>query len=147
MIRTVSAIALIALGATYALAQATGAKALEERKALMKQVLNEHRIATGMSKADPFNLAKAQNWLKVLQANVSKAKGLFPDDSKGGETRATPAVWTNRADFNAKFDGFDRVVKAATSAVKDEASFKAEYPKVNAACDSCHKDYRASSKK
>lgn len=149
MIRTVSAIALLAVGATLALAQATGGKAIEERKALMKETNGLTKQVSGMTKGtEPFDLAKAQNWAKVIIANTTKAMGLFPDDSKeGGDTRATPAVWSNRADFKAKFDTFDKAAKAAAAAVKDEASLKAEFPKVSEACDACHKDYRAPSKK
>ena len=32
--------------------------------------------------------------------------------------------------------------KAAHGAIKDEASFKAEWPKVVANCGGCHKEYR-----
>lgn len=149
MIRTVSVAAIVVLGATYALAQATGTKAIEERKALMKEINGQARTLSNMVKgSEPFDLAKAKAALKVFEANATKAKGLFPDDSKEGvENRATPAVWANRADFNSKFDAFDKVVKAATTAITDEASFKAEFAKVDGACDACHKDYRARSKR
>lgn len=149
MIRTVSIVALLALGATYALAQATGGAAISERKALMKETNGLTKQASAMAKGtEPFDLAKAQNWVKVILANETKAMGLYPDDSKeGGETRALPAVWTDREGFKTKFNSFDKAAKAAATAIKDEASFKAEVPKVTETCDACHKDYRAPSKK
>lgn len=149
MIRTISTMALFAVGATVAFAQTTGGKAIEERKALMKEVNAQTRTVSNMTKGtEPFDLAKAQRWLAVSIANVAKSKSLFPDDSKeGGDTRATAAIWTNRADYNAKNEQFVAVAKAAQAAVKDEASLKSEFAKVGASCDACHKDYRAPSKR
>lgn len=149
MIRTLSVAAILVLGATYALAQATGTKAIEERKALMKEVNGQARNLSNMVKGtDPFDLAKAQAAFKIIETNVTKAKVLFPDDSKeGAETRATPAVWTNRADFNAKDDQFVATLKKAAAATKDLDTLKAEFPKVSESCDACHKDYRAPSKR
>lgn len=149
MIRTVSVAAIVLLGATYALAQSTGTKAIEERKALMKEINGQARTLSNMVKgSEPFDLAKAQAAFKVFEANATKAKALFPDDSKeGAETRATPAVWSNRADFNAKNDQFVATVKKAAADVKDLDTFKSEFAKVGESCDACHKDYRAPSKR
>ena len=145
MIRYLSVAALIAAGATIAYAQgAGGAAALSERKAIMKKQLDNAKQMSAMSKGtEPFNLATVQASLKSFQEGTAKVKGLFPDDSKAGETRATPAVWTNRADFNKKADEFVVTAKAAADGIKDEASFKAQFPAVSKGCDSCHEPYRA----
>lgn len=142
MIRTLSAVAILALGTTYALAQATGAKAIEERKALMKDANNLTKQASAMAKGtEPFDAAKAAAWLKGVTTDIQKSLALFPADSKeGAETRAAPAIWTNRADFTAKGDAFQAAVKAAK--VTDEASFKASFKQVDDSCNACHKDYR-----
>ena len=69
-------------------------------------------------------------------------KPAFPDDSKTGETDALPAAFEKKADLFARFDKMAADAKAAHAAIKDEASFKAEWPKVVSNCGGCHKDYR-----
>lgn len=69
---------------------------------------------------------------------------LFPADSKtGGETKALPSIWENKAKFDGIFAKLDTDLAAAITAVKDEASFKAEAPKVLGNCGACHNDFRA----
>ena len=53
-----------------------------------------------------------------------------------------PSVWEKKADFLGRFDKFAADAKAAAGAIKDEASFKAEWPKVVSNCGGCHKAYR-----
>jgi cytochrome c556 len=105
------------------------------------------RAPTAIVKGEaPFDLAKVKASLKVFQDNSAKLKSLWPEDSKTGEnTRALPKIWADK-DFLAWFDGFAKDAKAAEAAIKDEASFKAQWPKVVEYCGSCHKDYRAPAK-
>lgn len=145
MIRIVSTVALLTLGATFALAQATGGAAIEARKNLMSATNKEMKAVSNMVKGgEPFDAAKVQTALKTAETNTAKAKSLFPADSKeGGETRATPAVWSNAADFDKKFAEFAAVIKTAQTATKDLESLKGEFKKVEDSCNACHKDYRA----
>jgi cytochrome c556 len=70
--------------------------------------------------------------------------GLFPESSKtGGDTAALPAIWQNKADFDAKFAKFGADAKAAASAVKDVDSFKTAFSGVTKNCGGCHETYRA----
>jgi cytochrome c556 len=120
---------LLALGLTASVALAENLNAIKERQQIM------------------FDLAKVKASLKTFQDNAAKLKTLWPEDSKtGGDTRALPAIWTNMKDYLAWFDGFAKDSKAAEAAIKDEASFKTEWPKVVDYCGSCHKDYRAAKK-
>jgi cytochrome c556 len=94
-----------------------------------------------MSKGEaPFDLAKVQAGLQAFQTEAAKLKGLFPDNSRTGDTEATAKVWTARAEFNAAIDTFIATAKSAAETIKDEASFKAGYPKVVASCGGCHKE-------
>jgi cytochrome c556 len=105
------------------------------------------RAPTAMVKGEaPFELAKVQASLRVFQDNAAKLKGLWPEDSKTGEnTRALPKIWADK-DFLAWFDGFAKDAKSAEASIKDEASFKTQWPKMVEYCGSCHKDYRAPAK-
>jgi cytochrome c556 len=150
MIRYLSVAALLAVGATVAIAQGvTGAGAIAERRAAMKAVGGATKAVSDMSKGDvPFDAAKAQAAFKTMEDNFGKAKGLFPDDSKtGGDTTALPAIWEKKADFAAKFDKAIADVKAAGVASTSETAFKDALKIVGSNCGGCHKDYREPPKK
>ncbi len=79
----------------------------------------------------PFDLATVQNSLKTLYEGASKSAALFPDNSKtGGGTAALPAIWQNKADFDARFAKFVKDVAAAQAGITDEATFKQFAPAV-----------------
>jgi cytochrome c556 len=145
MLRVVVGAVLLTLGASVVLAQNTAV--IKERKDLMKANAEATKAPTAMMKGEaPFDLAKVKASLKTFQANSTKLKTLWPADSKTGDTRALPAIWTNVKDYLDWFDGFANDAKAAEASIKDEASFKTEWPKVVDYCGSCHKDFRAPAK-
>jgi cytochrome c556 len=81
-----------------------------------------------------------QSGLQTFQEQFPKLKPLFPEDAKtGGDTDASPKIWQHRAEFEAVIDKFVADAKAAAGTIKDEASFKAEYPKTVNNCGNCHK--------
>ena len=49
----------------------------------------------------------------TLRHASDKGKNLWPDNSKAGDTAALPAVWENKADFDAKLAKFVADAKAA----------------------------------
>ncbi len=53
-----------------------------------------------------------------------------------------PAAFTEKDKFNAIFAKWDADSTAALAAIKDEASFKGEMPKVLSNCGACHQPYR-----
>jgi cytochrome c556 len=80
--------------------------------------------------------------LKSLQEFAGKGKNLFGDDTKIGDTAALPVAFDNKADLSARFDKLAADARAAAGAIKDEASFLAEWPKVASNCGGCHETYR-----
>ena len=142
MLRIVAAAAAIAVGATAVYAQ--NLDAIKARKDSMKALSAAAKGPGGMMKGEvPFALPTIQASLKAFQEQSDKAKALFPDNAKtGGETEALPAIWEKKADFDAKWVKFSADAKAAEGAIKDEASFKAEWGKVMSSCGGCHKEYR-----
>ena len=140
MKRLVIAAAFAALGATAVIAQSDPIAA---RKAVMKENGNQSRIAREMIEGkQPFNLDAAKKVLATFAETNDKAKGLFPDSSKAGDTAALPAVWENKADFDAKLVKFSNDAKAANAKVKDLDTFKAEMGEVGKNCGGCHQTYR-----
>jgi cytochrome c556 len=141
MFRVMAVVAALAVGATAVWAQ--NAAGIAARKDAMKAFGGAAKGPGGMAKGDaPFELPKVQASLKTIQETAVKAKGLFPDDTKTGETDALPAAFEKKADLMARFDKLGADAKAAEGAIKDEASFKAEWPKVVSNCGGCHKEYR-----
>jgi cytochrome c556 len=141
MLRVLAATAALAIGATVVLAQ--NAAVIEQRKQAMKAIAGAAKGPGAMNKGDaPFELPKVQASLKTIQETAVKAKDLFPDDSKVGETDALPAAFEKKADLLARLDNLNAAAKAAEGAIKDEATFKAEWPKVVSHCGGCHKEYR-----
>ena len=96
-----------------------------------------------MAKGDaPFNAETVKASLQTVVDTAGKVKNLFPDDSQTGDTDALPVAFEKKADVMARFDKLSADAKAAAAAITDEASFKAQWPKVVANCGGCHKEYR-----
>ena len=141
MLRVVAVVAALAVGATAVWAQ--NAAGIAARKEAMKGLGGANKGPGAMSKGDaPFELPKVQASLKTFEETAVKAKGLFGDDTKTGETDALPAAFEKKADLFARFDKLAADSKAAAGAINDEATFKAEWPKVLSNCGGCHKEYR-----
>src|SRR5947209_19536551 len=122
MIRSVLAVAVLALGATALLAQNDP---IATRKALMKRNGEQARLASDVVKGTrPFNLDEAKKVFATFMEAGEKAPALFPDDSKSGDTAALPAIWENKSDFNTKLEKLGSDAKVALDATKDPDSFK-----------------------
>jgi cytochrome c556 len=141
IIRTVLAVAVLALGVTAVTAQQDPIAA---RKALMKANGEQAKIGNQMAKGEePFDLAKARKVFETYQNAAAKAPDLFPDNSKtGGDTAALPAIWENKADFEAKLAKLGSDSKAAEASVTDFDTFKARFSEVVKNCGGCHQTYR-----
>ncbi|HRK24813.1 MAG TPA: cytochrome c [Beijerinckiaceae bacterium] len=141
MIRTLVVAAALAIGATAVVAQGD---VIAQRKDAMKGVGDATKPIGAMLKGEmKFELAAAQNALKVYQMVSKDYDKMFPDNSKtGGETTAAPKIWEDRAGFKKLLDKLNADAGAAAGAIKDEASFKTEMGKVLGNCKACHDDYR-----
>ncbi len=118
---------------------------IAERQQLMKGLGQAGRAPAAMLKGEQaFDLAAVQTTLKTFADSAKKAPTLFPAGTEtGNETAALPKVWSDKADFEAKWAKFAADAEAAQGAIKDEASFKATFPNVVRACGGCHEGYRA----
>ena len=135
----IAAAAVIAIGSTAAFSQNAGI--IAQRIDVMKGVGGGAKAGGQMMRGEaPFDLAKVQAALTTYADAAKKMPTLFPDDSKtGGDTKALPAVWEKTAEFKAAWTKFAGDIAAGQGAIKDEASFKSEWPKVMANCGGCHK--------
>ena len=99
-----------------------------------------------VERESPFRSRRGEGIAKTLDEGATKTAALFPDNSKtGGGTAALPAIWQNKADFDARFVKFKKDVEAAQAGVVDEATFKKFAPTVFENCGGCHELYKAKS--
>jgi len=141
IVRIVLASAAVALAATAVVAQQQDP--IAARKAIMKANGQQAQLATKMNKGEePFTVEKGKKVFATFQ-DVAKAHALFPETSKtGGDTAALPAIWENKADFEARLTKLATDAKAAEAQVKDLDSFKAQFTEVAKNCGGCHQTYR-----
>jgi cytochrome c556 len=142
MFRRLLVAAAVLAGVTGALAQSDP---IAERQQLMKDMSQAAKAPGAIMKGEaPFDLAKVQASLATFANVAKKAPTLFPDNSKTGhDTEALPKIWTDKADFNAKWEKFGKDAASAQASITDEATFKANFPGVAKNCGACHETYRA----
>ena len=133
---------VFALSASFALAM-SGADAIKQRQALMKENGEATKPVVAMLKGAPFDLAVVQKALRTYENAAEKMPKLFPPDSKTGDTKALPAIWEDMADVDARFKKFGDDAAVALATVKDPASFRATMPNFYKNCGGCHEKYRA----
>src|SRR3954468_5331512 len=140
MKRIVLAVAVVALGVTAVVAQSDPIAA---RKALMKENGRQSGIARAMIEGkEPFDMAKAKAVLANFATAHDKGKNLWPDNSKSGDTASLPAIWENKADFEAKLAKLSFDAKAQEANVTDLDSCKAAMGENGNNCGCCHNTYR-----
>ena len=133
------AASVVALIATAVHAQ--NLDVIKQRRQAMQDIGAASYAAWKMFKGDAaFELATVQNSLATMEAKFSTFKDLFPDNSKdGGTTDAKPAIWSDKAGFNAANDAALAAIKSAAQTIKDIDTFKAAYKGVADRCSDCHK--------
>lgn len=74
--------------------------------------------------------------------------GLFPEGSLAPDGRALPAIWSNKADFDARSKAFGDASARLAQLAKagDTAGFAAQAKVVAGGCNGCHSLYRAEEK-
>jgi cytochrome c556 len=73
--------------------------------------------------------------------NAVASSGRFQD---GGETQALPAIWSDKADLDARYAKLSQDTTAALATIKDQASFAAVMPAIIKNCGGRREKYRAS---
>jgi cytochrome c556 len=144
LVRTILAALAVAFSVDAVTAQSDPVK---EREDLMKQNNNHAKAVVAMMRGQrPFDAAAVDAAFVQWADTAQKLPGLFPENSKtGGDNRASPKIWLNKKDFDAKAAAFGKVV--AKNRDKGKSSLeglRAAIPVVGKACDNCHEDYRLS---
>jgi cytochrome c556 len=134
----------LGISAAAVLAQSDPVK---EREDLMKGNDEGAKVAVGMMRGQrPFDGKAVEAAFAQWADTAQKLPGLFPEGSKtGGDNRASPKIWVNKKDFDAKAAAFGKAVADnRAKAVASVEGLKAAIPVIGDACDNCHKEYRLS---
>ena len=142
----VASLVAVAFGATAVYAQSDPIK---ERMHLMKENGKHIKALVKMVKGQaPYDAKAVAAAFAQWHETAEKLPGLFPSTSMTGEdTRAAPAIWKNKKDFDAKAAAFKKAV--ADNSAKAAGSLdglKASMRVVGKACGNCHEDYRLAKK-
>ena len=123
-------------------------RAIEYRQAVYKIVAGNFGplTQTAQGKADFKPEAATKNAARLAQI-ATFVGDAYPDISKEGKTRALPAIWANRAEFDALVKDFVTHTKTLADVTENSASAGDEYKAAVAAvgndCKSCHDKFRS----
>ena len=126
---------------------AASADPIADRQASMKERGKLVGVLSKVVKGEQaFDAAAVLEALQGLEANAEKfdTEALFPAGSEqGGDTTAAPAIWEDKAGFNAAEDKYLADVKAAVAASPaDVDALKAPFGAIAKNCGACHQTYR-----
>jgi cytochrome c556 len=125
--------------------RATAAEMIAARHAMMHMaatLLFQEVMPVARNGTDVKAAGHAADGLDLFGHSIA---GLFPDGSTGPDSHALPAIWENKADFEAKANAFgDAAARLKQlSDAGDSAGFKAQAAVVANGCNACHSLYRA----
>ena len=125
-----------------------GASAAEDpiltRKKLMQANGGAAGIAQGMIKGEiPFSPVLAESALRTFNAVAYSAGDYFPAGSDKGDTRASPKIWEEMAEFQEYLGNFQKATDAGRAAKPETLeAFQAAMGDIGKACGACHEDFR-----
>ncbi len=140
MVRSILVGTALIVGISAAIAQGDP---IAERKSIMRGNGAAARLGTQMIRGEiPFDAAKAKEALAGVAAGMDRFPNLFPENTKTGETRASPRIWEDPQGFRAASAKIVQDASQAAASTTDLASFQANFQRVAANCNSCHEAYR-----
>ena len=118
---------------------------IARRREIMKTAVGPSAKASNeMIKGEkPYDAKTAADAMTKISAGWAEFSKLFPKGSEtGAETRASPKIWENMADFESKGKALSTAADtAAAEAAKGPDAFKAAFGAVGGSCKSCHDAY------
>lgn len=142
--RTVLVISAIAVGVTAAMAQQDVVKA---RKDLMTDNAKQFFGVLGKIQRghDAYDQAKVDAAFTALTEDAKKYAAAFASDAMPAtpsDYDASPKIWQNKADFDAKAANLAKAIAENRNVPKDLDTLKVAYRNVGASCNACHEVYR-----
>jgi cytochrome c556 len=139
-------IALLGI-AGVAYAQMAPAQIMARQEAMKGQGAAAGALTKMVRGETPWDKQAAVTALTTINSTAKKIPALFKESvmaPAGVKNDALPAIWTNKADFDAKAKALEeasgKVLVLAQAG--NEAEFKAQMPTVGRSCGGCHETYR-----
>ncbi len=138
------------LGSAQSQAQGGGVPlAPDEIVSIRKAMMDLQQGVLGAMKAGVEQKADVKPFMPGAKGLVSSSQVIAtmfpPGTEKANDTKALPAVWSDKADFAAKGKALqDAAEKLVTLAdADDKAGFAAQFAEVGKTCGACHRQYKA----
>ena len=129
-----------------AMAQAKPDVLVKQRQAAMTLIGKYWGPIAGMpSGKAPYNAERVATSAAYLEVLSKMPWDGFTADTKGENSKALPAVFTDTAKFKDGADAMQRSIASLAKISKggDEASVKAAIAEVGKTCGGCHENFRA----
>jgi cytochrome c556 len=141
--KTIALFGFLVVVACGSLAHAQ-ADVIAERQKLMKEIGDGMKALAPVFKGTEALGEKAEASARLIEANFSKARDLFPAGSTSNDSDAMETIWSENAGFLTGFDKAEESAAAvvAATARKEDAEFKAALAELGQTCKSCHEKYR-----
>lgn len=145
MKRTMIVVSTLLLGAGAVMAQQE--LAVQQDNLMRSIAKNQYGVIQKMTKGEiPFDQKAADQAIANIEADVAKIAKTFAVNPKQDVVNATygasPKVWQNKADFDAKIPPVQKAIADVKGKITDVASLKAAYTSINDRCTDCHETYR-----
>jgi len=114
------------------------------RQKLMQANGGAAGAASAMIKGEiPFSVAVAQSALRNFNAVAYSFGDYFPEGSDQGDTRASPKIWEEMAEFQQYLADFQADTDAAREAdPQDVEALKTAMAEIGQNCQQCHEEFR-----
>jgi len=117
---------------------------IAQRQALMKDNAGAAKTILQMVQGKtPYDAAAAKAAFEKIAADIKTFPTLFPEGSDQGKTTASPAIWQDKAGFEALAAKMGAAATAGAAAASGGLdAIKASAGEVGASCQSCHEKFR-----
>lgn len=122
-----------------AIATMSADQVVAARKAAMKENGGTLKAAGALTGAEASAAAD------ILIKNFTNFPAMFPEGSIVGDSKALPAIWENKADFDGIFAKDLENAKAMKAAAEagDADAYGAALKAIGGSCGECHQKYRS----
>ena len=141
---TLAASLMMALAAATASMAGSSTDAIKDRQQAMKDVGGAMQNLGAIAKQEaPFDAGVVKHNAGVIADALKKSAALFPEGSDKGEveTWSMSEIWSDRADFDQKFDAAV-IAAVALQSASVESAFLPALGELGNACKACHQTYR-----
>jgi cytochrome c556 len=145
MIRTVVVAGVLLLGVGAVMAQQD--IAVKQDNLMRGQGKSMYGVIQKMTKGDiPYDQKAVDAAIAQLAESVPTIPKVFATNPKEDVVNAnygsSPKIWQNKADFDAKIAPVAKTIAEVKGSIKDVASLKVAYDKIQEKCTDCHETYR-----